>query len=297
MFKFSNSLTLFRISYTMGYKKRLYKALNAATRYELTPCVRLAIFSDVHRGNGSHTDNFLKNRNLYDVALKHYFDGGYAYVEIGDGDELWENRNFENICAVHHHTFELLEYFKAAKRYLAVYGNHDYCKKWDKWCRQGCTQKLQEAIIFEHHDTGFKFALTHGHQVQAINSSLWLVGMCLVRYIWKPLEHLGLKDPTDAAVNNKKVDLAEERLYGFAKEYGVCLLTGHTHRPRLPDYLDNVEGQIVGYMNSGSCIHPEGITCIELSDMKFTLVKWICAADDDDRLMVVREVMAELTIG
>jgi len=43
-------------------------------------------FSDCHRSNGSHSDEFTKNRNTYLFALEYYYKNGFTYVEAGDGD-------------------------------------------------------------------------------------------------------------------------------------------------------------------------------------------------------------------
>ncbi len=54
---------------------------------------RFVLISDCHRGCGNHNDNFLKNQNLYFAALNYYYEKEFSYVELGDGDELWENRS------------------------------------------------------------------------------------------------------------------------------------------------------------------------------------------------------------
>ena len=48
--------------------------------------------SDCHRGQGTEGDNFLKNQNLFLGALEYYNHRGFIYIELGDGDELCENR-------------------------------------------------------------------------------------------------------------------------------------------------------------------------------------------------------------
>lgn len=63
--------------------------------------------SDCHRGIGTSSDNFLKNQHLFFAALKYYYKRGYTYIELGDGDELWENRSMKNIVEVHDEVFEM----------------------------------------------------------------------------------------------------------------------------------------------------------------------------------------------
>jgi len=76
----------------MSYFSRLEAAYKNAKHLKLTPLSKYALISDVHRGVGNTNDNFLKNQELYYAALNHYFKSGHIYIEVGDGDELWENR-------------------------------------------------------------------------------------------------------------------------------------------------------------------------------------------------------------
>jgi hypothetical protein len=77
----------------MSCHHRLDKSFENAPVLPLGGSRRYILFSDCHRGNGTHNDNFLKNQYLYLAALRHYYKKGYTYIELGDGDELWENRN------------------------------------------------------------------------------------------------------------------------------------------------------------------------------------------------------------
>ena len=74
-------------------------------------------------------NNFIKNEHLYLAALRHYNRMQYTYVELGDGDELWENRKMEQILEVHNRAFEQLALFYRDDRLYMVYGNHDMVKK------------------------------------------------------------------------------------------------------------------------------------------------------------------------
>ena len=77
----------------MGCKRRIDRALKNALQLPLNACSRYVIMSDCHRGEGTMNDNFLKNQNLYYAALNCYRERGFFYVELGDGEELWENRS------------------------------------------------------------------------------------------------------------------------------------------------------------------------------------------------------------
>lgn len=77
----------------MRISPRIKSAYNNAQIRYLGEHDRYVFFSDCHRGYGGWNDNFAANQNLCFHALQYYYDRGFTYVEIGDGDELWENRS------------------------------------------------------------------------------------------------------------------------------------------------------------------------------------------------------------
>mgnify|MGYP000394021168 CR=1 FL=1 len=74
----------------MGYETRISKAFEGALKLPLSDNSKYVLFSDCHRGVGTSNDNFLKNQHLYFAALQHYYQNNFTYIELGDGDELWE---------------------------------------------------------------------------------------------------------------------------------------------------------------------------------------------------------------
>jgi hypothetical protein len=62
---------------------------------------KFVFFSDVHRGDDSLSDEFARNRHIYYHALNYYYRDDFTYVEVGDGDELWENGLFRRIYNSH----------------------------------------------------------------------------------------------------------------------------------------------------------------------------------------------------
>lgn len=285
----------------MGYKKRLDRAFKDAPVLPLTMDSRYVLISDCHRGTGTSNDNFLKNQHLYFAALQYYYCSGYTYIELGDGDELWENRQIGQIIEIHSNVFWLMTLFHEKKRLFLLYGNHDMAKKSRTFRNQNCShyfctsqQKLlplfpdmpiYEGIILEDPVTGQRLFLTHGHQADPLNSTFWKLARFLVRYVWKPLEHFGVLDPTSAAKNNTKKEAIEKRLSRWALEKNTALITGHTHRPAMGSSSSP-------YFNTGSCVHPRCITCIEISNRCLFLVKWSMNARPDRTLYVKREILA-----
>ncbi len=277
----------------MSYYSRLQKAFEGAIRLPLNHQTKYVLFSDCHRGTGTSNDNFLKNQALHLAALQHYFKTGYTYIELGDGDELWENRCMEQIIEAHNDIFRLLSLYYCQKRLYMLYGNHDMVKKNTSYAAKPCTQTLftdmnfHESIILENNtsQTGRDIYLTHGHQAELLNSVFWQFARFLVRYVWKPLEHFGVLDPTSTAKNYTRKQKTELRLQHFAKKEKNILITGHTHRPVLLE-ADSF------YSNCGSCVHPYSITCIEIERMHISLVKWALAVKSDMSLYVAREILS-----
>ena len=80
--------------------KKLDQAYEKALCLPIDKRSRIVLMSDCHRGVGNWGDNFLKNRSIYAAALAYYYQKDYTYIELGDGDELWENRSFEAIKGI-----------------------------------------------------------------------------------------------------------------------------------------------------------------------------------------------------
>ena len=289
----------------MSYSTRLSNAFENAPILPMNQCSRFCLISDCHRGDGSSNDNFLKNQNLYFTALKHYYTQGFTYIELGDGDELWENRKMNQIIEIHNNTFQLLSLFYRQNRLYLLYGNHDMekntpgyssrvCKTYfcpNTQCRETLFPGLifYEGLILENPYNGKRLYLTHGHQADFFNSVCWKLSRFLVRYFWQPLEHFGVLDPTSAAKNYTKKDRVEHLLSDYARQNGLILITGHTHRPRL-----NPDSPY--FINTGSCVHPSSVTCIEIEGELMSLVKWTYDTKTDRTLFVQREVLSQLKI-
>ena len=73
--------------------------------------------------------NFLYNQNLAAAALSYYDRRQFTYVELGDGDELWENRRIEPIIRMHDDIFETAFPSYRRGRFIMLYGNHDRKKE------------------------------------------------------------------------------------------------------------------------------------------------------------------------
>lgn len=285
----------------MSASKRLTQALTKAKVIPFDDSSRIVIMSDCHRGNGSWGDNFSNNQNLFFAALYHYYENGYSYIELGDGDELWENRSIEDIITAHSDAFWLMSLFYRDDRFHMIYGNHDIIKKYPKYTQIKCNSfycdsvnsylalfpgiEITEGLLLEYRNTKDRIFLTHGHQADCLNDTLWKLSRFLVRYLWRPLELIGIRDPTSAAKNNEKKNSVERKLIDFSQQHNQMMICGHTHRPVFPKTSEPP------YFNDGSCVHPRCITAIEIRGGTISLVKWATMTKPDRTLFVGREVL------
>ncbi len=285
----------------MSTDKRLTKLYEKAKVIPYDNSSKFVIMSDCHRGTGNWTDNFLPNQNLFFAALQHYYDKGFTYFELGDGDELWENRDFNNIIEVHSDSFWIMEKFYQEKRLYMLYGNHDivknsrkyvdknmkkyYCDSSKKYCPLFPDMVVYEGLILEHQETYNTIFLVHGHQGDVINDELWPIGRFLVRYVWKRLELLGMRDPSSSDINPKKKNKIETQLSKWSEDHNQMLITGHTHRAVFPTIREPK------YFNDGSCIHPRCIQALEIENNKIALVKWSVLTKVDGTLYVGRSIL------
>ena len=281
--------------------KRLDRAYEKALCLPLHKNSRIVLMSDCHRGVGNWGDNFLPNQNLFYAALQYYNQRRFIYIELGDGDELWENRDLGEIVRIHSDQYGLMEQFYCDGRFHMIYGNPDRKKAQGKCFQDACSRygckkekrgqamlaglKVQEAIRLQDRQSNVELLLVHGHQGDLWNDTLWKLTRFLVRYLWRPLELAGCKDPTSAAKNYQKKERIEKRLAAWARRHETILVAGHTHRPVFPKPGEGY------YFNDGSCVHPRNITALEIECGKISLVKWSMKVREDNMVYIGREVL------
>lgn len=262
---------------------------------------KFILMSDCHRGQGNSGDNFLFNQNLFFGALEYYNQHRFTYIELGDGDELWENRKIEPIIDIHSDAFWLMSQFYKDHRFYMLSGNHDAIKNRTSFMQKHCSNyycqtshaiqnlfpgiQIHQGLILENKTDKTQLFLTHGHQGDLLNDTLWPIARFLVRYIWSPLEMIGFIAPTGSGRSHQKWDKVEKRLAAYANKQQRILIAGHTHRPVFP-----VPGKSY-YFNDGSCVHPRCITGIEIEHNQISLVKWHVCTDAKRNLYVCRTVL------
>ncbi len=286
----------------MSSKTRLDNAYKNAKRILFNDQSKFILFSDCHRGDNSFADDFAKNRNIYYHALKHYYNEGFSYCELGDGDELWENLSFEPIFQAHKNVYMLLKEFHTQNRLHMVWGNHDMVYRSDSYVKKHLTSFFEpklgenvalfkdicyhEALVLKHENTQQELFLTHGHQADWWNYTFWKWSRFLVRILWKPLNVMGIADPTTPAKNYKELIKIERRTKKWIIDNNnLITIIGHTHRPRFPEPGD------ISFFNDGCCVHPRSITGIEIENGTISLIKWQIDTNDDGTLKIVRVLL------
>lgn len=289
----------------MSTNKRLNEVFKSAEEIPFDDSSKFIFFSDCHRGDNRWSDDFADNQNLFFQALNYYYNEGFTYIEIGDGDELWENKIFEDIRQAYSNIFWKMSEFHKQNRLYLIWGNHN--RKWKKKKnvekylyqyyndRNGRNEplfdgiKVHEGLNLLHKSTNKKIFIVHGHQGDLLNDGLWWLGRFVVRHIWKPLQVLGVRDPTSPAKNFKKRGEVEKKIIEWITDNTQILIAGHTHRPVFPD-----NGAPL-YFNAGSCVHPRCITGIEIQNGEIILIKWLVKPKDDvgmnTPLFITREVL------
>lgn len=298
----------------MTVEKRLDRVFENAEKITFNNSSKIILISDCHRGDGSWSDDFAENQVIYDAAITKYFDEGYTYIEIGDGDDLWEYKNPKSIVREHHDTFKILADFYKENRFYMIFGNHDIRKKknnkimrdfysfYDETAKKRVKLfeniKVHEGIVLkyqqENNEKNIKdnlnIFLIHGHQADFLNYNLWRLSEFLVRNIWKRLELIGVKDPVSPAKNVRKKNEVESKLINWAKKNNQILIVGHTHKPSFP--VQKKSGQFVPYFNDGSCVHPRGITGIEIVGGEISLIKWSLKTKRDGVVFADKDILA-----
>ncbi|SNU02082.1 UDP-2,3-diacylglucosamine pyrophosphatase LpxH [Ruaniaceae bacterium KH17] len=280
---------------------RLTEAYRAARIELIDDTSRYIIMSDCHRGDGSRSDEFLKNKNTYVAALNYYWKNGFTYVEAGDGDELWEHKP-KHIIRANRAVWTHLLPFHRAGRFIRMWGNHDFVFQDPSYVREhfwttknAITGEQEpffeglepvEAVVFRHRETGQDILLVHGHQGDFPNDQAWRASRFMLRRFWRYAHTFGMHSPSSPTANSEKRHKVERNYVKWISENRVALICGHTHREKFP------RDDAMPYFNSGSCVYPSHITGIEISDGTIALVRWRVDPNEDALLQVTRRVVA-----
>lgn len=264
------------------YINKLNKIFNNSNIININNNSKIVIISDCHRGKKDLFDNFSKNENIYLYALNYYFKHNFVYIELGDGDELWEVDSYEKIIKSNIDVFKIINKFNLSNRFYMIYGNHDSIKSKNNYLKN---YDVYESIILKYNE--IDMFLLHGHQVDIFNSNYIKITRIIIKTFWKFLEKYLVNDPTKLIKNYKVSKRVEKHLNNWTKKMNKILIAGHTHRPIFPVNNKSL------YFNSGSCVHPDGITTIEIDNSFIRLTKWYYKIKKENLIKVSKNVIRE----
>lgn len=214
-----------------------------ATRTGLTIPFELStgkfiIFSDQHKGAGDHADDFAGASKNYTAALQYYYDQGFTFINLGDSEELWENKP-EPVLKCYSAVLQQEIAFHQANRYIKLFGNHDLL-----WFGNDAVQqflyplfsenlKVYEGVVLQTNVEGkpLEIYMTHGHQGDLVSDSnafsKWFVGR-----IWVPIQRWLDFNVNTPAKDFHLRDRHNQIMYEWTlQRSNTILITGHTHKP------------------------------------------------------------------
>ena len=208
---------------------------------------RFIIFSDHHKGAGDWSDDFATNKDNYHAALEFYLKEGFTYINLGDSEELWENKP-EPVLELYAREIKLEAAFASANRYYKIFGNHDLLWFDSTAVKQylspffGSNAEVLEGMILHTAINGkrLEIFLTHGHQGDKVSDSnafsKWFIGR-----IWVPIQRWLEINVNTPAKDFHLTDRHNLMMYEWTMQFrDVILITGHTHKPVF-ESLDHIQ--------------------------------------------------------
>jgi membrane protein DedA with SNARE-associated domain/UDP-2,3-diacylglucosamine pyrophosphatase LpxH len=261
---------------------RLDHVLETAAEIPFDDTSKIVLFSDVHRGDKSNRDEFAPNESLFMHALRHYYQDGFTYIELGDGDDLWQIGRFSAIRRAYPQVFKLLYQFRWQNRLHLIVGNHEIQGRGYERVQKD-DLVAEEGLVLRHSRTGQRLFVVHGHQVDVWCDKLASISRPAVRLIYTAFNLLGLENgafsvapsETEGMIIQKlgqwyrnQQEKLTQQLIDWARNRRQLIITGHTHLPMFA--VDRREP----YFNTGCCVNPGYITGIEIQNGLISLVKW-----------------------
>jgi predicted phosphodiesterase len=202
-----------------------------------TPDQSFIIFSDQHKGTKGGSDIFALAENNYLAALQYYNQNKFTYINLGDGEELWQN-TVSRVKRKNKLSFAQERLFVDRDAFIKIFGNHDLY--WDNDPLApvmleriyGKNVKIHEGAILQTSVNGklISIFLTHGHQGDLQSDGNWL-SKWFIANIWGPVEmYLSLNLNTPSVDDHLKT-LHNTMMYQWsAQQKDTLLITGHTHQ-------------------------------------------------------------------
>ncbi|MCU0290332.1 MAG: metallophosphoesterase, partial [Acidobacteria bacterium] len=205
----------------MEHLEKLFKNTSAV---DITDSDNLVIFSDLHMGDGSKTDDFLHNGLFFQNILENYYEqNDYKLILNGDIDEL-HRFSLKAVTSRWQDIYKVFKRFHDRQQLFKLVGNHDFELSLMK--RTSGDIPVLEALKLCYQ--GQYMFIFHGHQAshKYYNKLHWFINIFLRFFA----NGLGIKNYSVAHDKRKKYKI-EKRVYDFARKKKIMALIGHTHRP------------------------------------------------------------------
>ena len=211
----------------------LNKLYESAPLFDLGKHNRWVIFSDLHLGNGSSTDDFSNNAELFQTALKgYYWKKDFRLVLNGDVEEL-QRYSLSQISGYWKDVYKLFDDFANQDRFFKTIGNHDMDLR--KISSPSAEYPLYDALRLQHKNQNI--FIFHGHQVsKKYQRNNQIIGLTL-KHIANPL---GIKNYSVSHSSKKQYSI-EKKVHRYSRYKKVASIIGHTHRPLFETPLSKSE--------------------------------------------------------
>jgi predicted phosphodiesterase len=203
--------------------ENLKKLFDESDGEQLKSKDKWVVFSDLHMGDGSSTDDFKANADLFEQATsKHYLEKKFKLFLNGDVEEL-QRFSMKKISKQWPNIYELFNAFNKQTDLIKTIGNHDLelmvMKKYpfDYKTVDGYKLYWKDQPIF----------LFHGHQAsKKYQKHNELIGFTLKYFV----DPLGIKSYSVSHDSKKQYNI-EKRVYHYSSFQKWVSIIGHTHRP------------------------------------------------------------------
>lgn len=269
-------------------QRRLDRILQSAPELPFDDRSKIILLSDAHRGDRGVQDEFAPNEALFVHALSHYAAAGFTYIELGDGDDLWQTPCFSDIERAYPRVFELLHQFQQQQRLHLILGNHEVQGRQYYRASKG-EWTIGEGLILRYRHTGQRLFAVHGHQIDFWCDQLSLLTQQLVWSARRGTEQMrGAASAFAAAQRRTLVTFATtvwdrwyasqqqkqtQQMIEWVRSRHQPTIVGHTHLPQFPN-RDHAP-----YFNTGSCINLGYLTGIEIQAGLLRFVKWFTTSE------------------
>ena len=254
------------------FERTIEGYLPSSPSITVTPDSKDVVFTDGHTGpDKTFNDSKVNYLDLIHKVLPYY--AGWRFSCAGDMVDLLES------------SYRSIDEYPL--NWSIYYQLHDM--KGNLWVRGNHSQNIAEAT---RGDPAFSNAIFcdcvrildirgqligiifHGHEADWWNHGAWqtkLIVNPIVKHVWPRLQSwfgLRTEPPFSPRRYTEKVNALEGHYKRLAEKWGIVLIVGHTHLPKM---IPCGKGY---YINAGSWCKPGIVTAVEVEHGKLTSIYW-----------------------